>query len=296
MSPSQTITDKRDRAAIFRDRLGRAMADADLSRAALARAAGVDRSTLSQLLSPGGTRLPNAQLIAECARVLGISSDWLLGLSDRPERAADLVAAAMAMPEAPRALIDETVFAWHREAAGYKIRHVPAGLPDMLKTEAVLRWEYAPSLGRTIDQAIGASRDRLDWMRSGKSDYEIAIPLHELAAFAEGSGYYSGLPAPVRRDQIAHLGRLHDQLYPTLRVTLFDARRLWSAPVTVFGPLLAVIYLGRNYLAFRDTERVRAITRHFDGLLREAAVEARDLPAHLDALSALVQGTSPERS
>jgi hypothetical protein len=154
----------------------------------------------------------------------------------------------------------------------------------MLKTEGMLRWEYEPTLGRTTDQTIGASRDRLDWMRSARSDYEIALPLHELSSFARAEGYYSGLSPRLRREQIGHLADLHAQLYPTLRIHLYDARRVYSAPITVFGPLLAVLYLGRNYLAFRDSERVQAISRHFDALVREAAVPSRDVPAHLARL------------
>ena len=44
------------------------------------------------------------------------------------------------------------------EAAGHKIRHVPAMLPDILKTEAVLEWEYAAFLDKTPEQASGAMR------------------------------------------------------------------------------------------------------------------------------------------
>jgi len=279
-----TKIDKRDRAQQFRDRLAQAMATARSNQSALARAVGVDRSTVSQLLTATGPRLPNAQVVAECARTLGVSADWLLGLTDRPERAADLLAAATDMPEAPRALVDEQIFAWHQEAAGYKIRHVPAGLPDMLKIRELLRWEYEPTLGRTTDQAIGASEDRLAWMRQSRSDYEIALPVHDLAAFAGASGYYAGLPADIRRRQIDRLARLHDQLYPNLRLYLFNARRLYSAPVTIFGPLLAVIYLGSNYIAFRDRERISTITRHFDRLVREADISPRTLPGFLDRL------------
>ena len=277
--------DKRDRAQLFQFRLQQAMTTAGLSQSALARAVGVDRSTVSQLLSGIGTRLPNAQVVAECAAVLGVSSDWLLGLSDLPERAADLLAASLQMSEAPRALIDERIFAWHQEAAGYKIRHVPAALPDMLKTDAMLRWEYEPHLGRTTDQAIGASRDRLEWMRSSLSDYELAMPLYEIESFVTSTGYYRGLPADIRDAQIQHFLELHDQLYPSLRVILFDARRLWSSALTVFGPLAGVIYLGQQYMAFRVRERVRALTQHFDGLVREAEVSARDWPRHIQALS-----------
>ena len=46
-----------------------------------------------------------------------------------------------------------------------------------------------------------------------------------------------------------------------------------------------MLYLGRNYLAFRDTERVQAMTRHFDTLVREAAVPSRDFPEHLEQLA-----------
>lgn len=279
--------DKRDRADLFRSRLAEAMATRAITRAALARAVGVDRSTLSQLLAPG-TRLPNAQLAADVAQALGISADWLLGLTGRPEPVADLLATSLTVTEAPRALIDETIFAWHREAAGYKIRHVPATLPDMLKTRAVMEWEYRPQLGRTAEQAIGASEDRLQWMRQSRSDYEIALPLHELAAFAGGTGYYDGLPPDIRAGQLDRLIQLTDQLYPALRLYLFDARRVFSAPVTIFGPLLAVIYLGRHYLAFRDSVRVQQLSQHFDWLVKEAAFSARDVPAHLRTLRAQV--------
>lgn len=283
------MVDKRARASLLRERLHRAMTDKGLSQADLSRRIGVDRSTVSQILSGQGARLPNAQVVAECARALDVSADWLLGLSERPERLADLLAASLTLTEAPRALIDDTIFAWHREAAGYKIRHVPATLPDMLKTHEVMRWEYTPHLGRTIEQAIGASEDHLALMRASRSDYEIAFPLHEIEAFARAEGYYSGLPRDVRLDQIERLERLYGQLYPSLRIYVFDARRVFSAPVTVFGPLLAVLYVGRHYIAFRDAVRVDAIAAHFDWLVREAAVGARDFPGLLARLRAEVR-------
>lgn len=277
-------TDKRARATLFRSRLGEAMSKKHMSQSALARVVGVDRSTVSQLLSGKGARLPNAQVVGECARALGISADWLLGLTDRPETATDILATSLSLTEAPRAAVDAQIFEWHKEAAGYKIRHVPAALPDMLKTRAMLEWEYAPHLGRSTDQAIGASEDRLEWMRGTQSDYEITLPLYEMQSFARGEGYYRGLSLAVRRAQIAQLIEVTEQLYPRLRLSLFDARRVYSAPVTIFGPLLAVVYIGRNYMAFRDTERVQALTGHFDHLLREASVADREMPDYLRSL------------
>jgi transcriptional regulator with XRE-family HTH domain len=279
--------DKRERAQLFRARLAAAMAQAGRSQAALARAVGVDRSTVSQLLDPGTARLPNAQVAAECASALGVSADWLLGLAELQEPAAHLLAAGVTLSDAHRALLDDRILGWYREAAGYKIRHVPATLPDLLKTPEVLDWEYEPALGPDTGRVQAAARDRLDWMRSARSDFEIALPLHELAAFARAEGYYAGLSPRLRRAQFAHLGATYAELYPTLRVHLYDARRVFSAPLTVFGPLLAVVYLGSSHLAFRDSERVQAISRHFDGLVRQAAVASRDVPAHLERLAGM---------
>lgn len=274
--------DKRIRADLFRTRLGEAMKIRAMSQSALARGVGVDRSTISQLLRHPTTRLPNAQVVGECAAVLGVSADWLLGLTERPETAAEMLANTLSLTDAPRALIDEQIFRWHTEAAGYKIRHVPAALPDMLKTRAMLEWEYTPHLGPNTDQAIMASQDRMAWMRASRSDYEIALPVQELESFVRRHGQYAGLPDDIRRDQIRHLLDTTRSIYPRLRLYLYDVRQIYSAPVTIFGPLLAVIYIGRNYMAFRDSERVAALTGHFDSLIRESQITARAVPDYLE--------------
>lgn len=283
------LSNKLSRAALFRDRLAAAMVTAGATRSGLARAVGVDRSTITQILSDSAARLPGGHVVAGAAQALGVSADWLLGLTDRPEQAGELLATTLSISETGRASrIDDRIFAWHQEAAGYKIRHVPATLPDALKTTEVMEWEYRETFNQTPDRAIAVAEARRDWMRATTSDYEIAIPLHELQALAEGSGYYRSLPASARRAQLAWFLEVHDELYPTLRVFVFDARRVFSAPLTVFGPKLAAIYLGRFNIAFRDRDRVQALTRHFDWLIRESVYTARDVPDLWRALAAAI--------
>ncbi len=276
--------DKRARAGLFRDRLDQALAREGLTRSALARAAGVDRSTIGQLLQEGEARLPNGQLVADLAAALAVSADWLLGLTDRPERPGDLLQAALTVTGAARSSADAQIIDWHREAAGYKIRHVPATLPDMLKTDAVLRWEYAAFLGKTPDQAVRSSLDLADWIRTENSDYEIALPLHELTAFAGGEGYWRGLDPAVRAEQLTQFASACEDLYPRLRVFLYDARVVYSVPLTLFGPRLAVVYAGRFYFAFRERARLAALIEHFDGLVRAAEVDAREAAAFIAGL------------
>ena len=283
--------DKRARSNLFRNRLQKAMDLKGDTQSSLARKTGADRSTLSQILAGTTPRLPNGQLVAQCANSLGVSADWLLGLSDQPDSLEQILEQAMTMVDAPRALIDAQIFAWHQRAAGYKIRHVPTGLPDMVKIRSMLEWEYAPSLGHTIDLAIASAEDRLNWMRQAQSDYEIALPIHELQAFARAEGYYSGCPRQIRIEQLKHLAQLTAQLYPVMRFSLFDARKIYSAPITIFGPLLAVIYLGQKYLVFRVPDRIQALSQHFDGLIREAEIGTRELPAFIGALLQQIDAT-----
>ena len=173
---------------------------------------------------------------------------------------------------------------WHEEARGYKIRHVPATLPDMLKSEFVLQFEYSRSLGRTSDQAIADMRAKLDYLRQPETDYEIAVPRDELESFAEGHGYWSGLNKSIRRDQLERLAQICSELYPSLRLYLFDRKTLFSAPLTIFGPISASIYVGQMHMIFRERRQIQALSGHFDALVRGATVDARRVPQTLEGM------------
>ena len=250
----------------------------------MARRCGVDRSTIAQLLADDEARLPNAHLAAECAFALSVSADWLLGLSERSETAADLLDSSFRVTEAERSFADAQIDEWHREAAGYKIRHVPATLPDILKTDAVFEFEYAAFRDKTPDQAISAMRDKADWLRRPGSDYEICCSRELVESLARGEGYWRGLPEQAREEQILHMARACRDLYPSLRLYLYDTKVVFSAPVTIFGPLLAVIYIGGQYMVFRETRQIRALTDHFDQLIRDSDTDARSAANRIESM------------
>ena len=276
--------DKRRRASLFRERLMEVMSMKGMTKSGLSRAAKVDRSTIGQLLKNDHPRLPNAQLTADAANALGVSTDWLLGLTNRPETPGDIVAAALSLSPAERTSADEQLLEWHHEAAGYKVRHVPATLPDVLKTKRMLDWEYASVRERRLPEAFSAMQDQLQWLSSGVSDYEIAVPVHEIESCAAGTAYYKGVEKSVRYEQLGFIADQCDQMFPRLRIFLFDAHRVFSSPVTIFGPNLAVVYVGQCYLAFREVERVKSLSSHFDWLVREAVVDARNVSTHIRSM------------
>ena len=276
--------DKRRRASLFRERLIEVMSVKGMTKSGLSRAANVDRSTIGQLLKNDQPRLPNAQLAADAANALGVSTDWLLGLTNRPETPGDIIAAALSLSPAERTSADEQLLEWHHEAAGYKVRHVPATLPDILKTKRILDWEYASVRERRLPEALSAIQDQLQWLSSGVSDYEIAVPVHEIESCAAGTAYYKNVEKDVRYEQLGFIADQCDQMFPRLRIFLFDAHSVFSSPVTIFGPNLAVIYVGQCYLAFREVERIKSLSSHFDWLVREAVVDARNVSTHIRSL------------
>ena len=80
--------------------------------------------------------------------------------------------------------------------------------------------------------------------------------------------------------------RLAEELYPTLRIYLFDGLTHFSAPYTVFGPMRAAVYIGQLYFVINTQEHVRVLTRHFDDLIRAATVQANEVATFLSGLRA----------
>ena len=80
------------RVKLFRDRVGQIIRQRKLNYSQFAKSIGVDRSTLSQLLSENDLRLPRADTLASIAEHYQISVDWLLGLTDEGSLDTELVA------------------------------------------------------------------------------------------------------------------------------------------------------------------------------------------------------------
>jgi transcriptional regulator with XRE-family HTH domain len=279
------IIDRRETVRIFRARFLEALEKAGLSRSALARRTGIDRSTLSQLLSPENDRLPRADTAAAIAAVLRVSLDWLLGLSHEAKLGADVLQESVHFTPSAQTPVDENLARWHVEAAGYKIRYVPTTLPDLIKTEDVLRYEYRDYVAKSADQAIAASHGKLAYTRLPDTDMEICMPRQALEAFAKGEERWSGLAPSVRVAQLDKMAEIGDELYPSLRIFLFDALTHYSVPYTIFGPSRAAVYLGQMFFVFTTTPHIRVLTRHFDGLVRAATVQATETVDYLRNLA-----------
>jgi transcriptional regulator with XRE-family HTH domain len=280
--------DRRDFLEEFRQRLEQVIDESGLGRSAFAQSVGMDRSTLSQLLSPGNDRLPRVETLAAIAAQRRVSVDWLLGLSREGEGhfGADIIAEGGPSIERNAAAVsDEQLSRWHTEAIGYKIRYVPSTLPDLLKTEDVIRYELGSSLARTPQRGLEATARSLAYQRRPETDMESCSSAQSVEEFARGEGIWSDLPAPTRRAALEHMAGLAEELYPTFRWFLYDGLERFAVPVTIFGPLRAAIYLGQMYFVFNTTEHVRALTDQFDDLIRGAVVQPPDVPRRLRDLA-----------
>ncbi len=268
---------------VLHERLAEAIQRSGLNKSEFAEAAGVDRTTLSQLLSANTSRLPRADTLHAIAVAHDLSVDWLIGLSNVGPVAAELLPHTSFEAPGPSST-DEKLLSWLDEAADYKIRYVPSTLPDLLKTEAVIRFERARAGGPNADQTIEVTEAQLAWARHPDTEMECCSSVQGLASFARGEGLWSRLGVEARRQQIDHIAKLVDELYPTFRWFLFDGSRRYAAPVTVFGPKRAALYLGHLYLVLTSAEHVRTISRHFDSLIRDADIQPTSVTTHLQRL------------
>ena len=280
MSRQQTVE-------IFRQRLIAVIEQSGLSRSAFATEIGLDRSTMSQLLSPNNDRLPRAETIIAIAAMAQVSVDWLLGLSEQGTMGTELVADALQIEANAGLPFDERLQRWHKEAAGYKIRYVPSTLPDLLKIEDVIRYEYKDYDQRLPDLRIEQSEARLQYSRRPETDMEVCNTYQRLEVFARGEGIWKSLSLATRCAQLERMIELSDELYPTLRWFLYDGVQSYSVPYTIFGPQRAAIYLGNMYFVFNATKQIQVLTRHFDGLIRAAVIQPTDI---IDFLQQLLQG------
>lgn len=275
------MTDKRDLLRIFEERLAKVLRDTGLNQSEFAAAVGLDRSTLSQLLSSSNRRLPRVETLVAIAEYHQTSLDWLIGLSNVGPMQAEMMDEQMSFAKNALAHNDERLIAWHQEAIGYKIRYVPSTLPDLLKTDEVIQFEMADYVATTPQQKIETASARLAWTRGPETDLECCNSVQAVETFARGGGIWRTMELRHRLAQLDHMIELCDELYPTLRWFLFDGRERYAAPVTIFGPLRAALYLGQMYLVLTSIEHVRTLTAQFDDLIRGAVVQPPDIPAFL---------------
>ena len=272
--------DKRELAALFRDRLGRLLARRGEAPARFADRVGLDRSALSQFMDPASTRMPRSEALADIARSEGVTTDWLLGLT-QAEIEGTAITPALEIEQSANGRGETLIAAWHREAIGYKIRYVPATIPDLLRTDAVIDYEFSRS--EPVKPAIKADqqREQLAYSRRPETDIEVCLPLQTIEHLETGTGLWSGLSLSDRQAQLTQMAQLTEELYPTFRLFLFDGRARFAAPYTVFGPQRAALYLGSMYLVVNSVEHIRALTQHFDMLIRTACVGPDRASDHL---------------
>jgi transcriptional regulator with XRE-family HTH domain len=271
--------DKRAISSAFRERLRTLLGDERGGVAAFVRDTGVDRSALSQFLSPEIDRLPRAETLRRIAEARGVTVDWLLSLTNTPA-GVQQVAPAVQIEQAQDPAGGSPLDRWRHEAAGMKLRYVPSSLPDML--------HLGPE-GAAPDARAGQPENVLGGFTLGEMDVEIAMPLQTLQDLAEGTGLWRGTGAALRRRQLDHMAGTCAEAYPALRLHLYDGRETFAAPFTVFGRIRAAVYLGEAYLVVTAAEQVGALTRLFDNLVRRSVVGPDRVHETLAALAGSVR-------
>ncbi|CAD7837786.1 MAG: hypothetical protein [Olavius algarvensis Gamma 3 endosymbiont] len=221
---------KQEIVGIFRKRLLESMQTRGLNQSALSRETGVDRSTLSQLLAEENLRMPRADTVASLARSLQVSTDWLLGLSQDSRFGAEILRQSFEVAPHEQSPADDNLKRWYEEAEGLKIRYVPVQLPDVVKTDQVLEYEYGEVAERPVSRAKEQARYHLNFSRGPDNDLEICMPLQNLLGFCRGEGLWRDLGREARAEQIDAMLETLEELYPSVRLYLYDSRSVTRCP------------------------------------------------------------------
>ena len=263
--------DRRALSAAFRDRFRTVLQDVGDDIPGFLRSTGLDRSALSQLRDPKRDRLPRAETLRRIADATGVSVDWLLARDTAREGRQEMTDSSALLSDDPEAG-SSPLSRWHAEAAGHKVRYVPATLPDML------------SLSSQSDGAEGEEKV-LSGFDLGEMDLEIAMPIQTLATLARQQGIWRATPPDIARHQLIHIAELCDIHYPVLRLHLFDGATHFCAPFTVFGRMRAAVYVGEAFVSVTGTDEVRFFTRRFDTLVRASVVTPDKVAESLVAMA-----------
>ncbi|TQM94596.1 transcriptional regulator with XRE-family HTH domain [Roseinatronobacter monicus] len=265
---------KREASALFRGRLAQLLAQSRMTQSAFAESLGIDRSALSQLLTGPDPRLPRAETLLAIAAQFQVSADWLLGLSEDTgtvTQTLDSVETEAALDSESRTAMER----WHQEATGQKMRYVPAHLPDLMRTPEVIAFQAQQS-EQERRRLHAQTQRRLRLSRAPEADIEMCMPLQSFEIFAAGCGVWRGLPAAVRQKQLDYIAQTVDELYPSFRMYLFDGRKRFAPPMTLFGYHRAAVYAGEVYLLIRSKRLIRDLAQGFDGHIRAAEVHAHE--------------------
>lgn len=258
--------DKRELSRLFKDRLRQVATSHAEGRGHFMQSVGVDRSALSQFLSPESDRLPRAETLRQIAAVSGVSVDWLLCLENAPEGRQEVTTSVQIEQEV---LADGStpLDKWRNEAAGFKLRTVPSTLPDIVS--------LAPDAASDspIDDARGGGVENiLKRLSLSDIDVEVAMPIQTLQDLSARTGLWRATSRDACHQQLSHMARICRDTYPALRLHVYDGSQTFSAPFTVFGNQRVALYIGGAYLVVSSADQVRSFARQFDSLVRDAVV------------------------
>ncbi|WP_227269134.1 helix-turn-helix domain-containing protein [Roseobacter weihaiensis] len=258
--------DKRHLSRLFKDRLRRVVSSHPDGRGHFMRATGIDRSALSQFLSPDTDRMPRAETLRRIAAVSGVSVDWLLCLENAPEGRQEVTQSVQIEKEV-QADGSTPLDQWRHEAAGFKLRTVPSTLPDIVSLAPETKQRDAHE-----DARGGGVENVLERISLNDMDVEVAMPLQTLQDLSARSGLWREASRDSCRRQLFHMARICGENYPALRLHLYDGTRVFSAPFTVFGNQRVALYIGDAYLVVSGPDQVRGFARQFDRLVRQAVI------------------------
>lgn len=253
----------------FKRRLRQLIDENSMSMSAFARFCELDRSTLSQILSPHNYRLPRLENTLLIASKMNVSIDWLIGLSNNRPGVDDLPL-QITKNENENPGFDDHLDVWFEESLGQKVRYSPSTLPELLKTKAVNTYEFKDFEKLDHKERIARTKKRLGYQKKGETDLEVCNSFQAVEGFIKGEGVWKNLSKRNRLEQVDYIIEISRELYPSFRWYLYDIKNNYSVPLYIYGRKRACVFTGESYFVFTQTDHIKTLISSFDNLIRNA--------------------------
>ena len=274
--------DKKSLFKCFQIRFNETFSNLGCTQAEFSRLSGVDKTIIAQLINSDDIRLIRMDTIYQIAKALNVSSDWLLGLSNSPEQATNILSQSIYMdPIEDYDPIEEPIFKFLHDNKGMKARYVSASLLDHFKTPETLSYETGLSL-KKIEPLY--SESQYGGIELSDYDFEACQSIHQLNSFAKGEDAWSGFSKKDRKHQLEYMRSRVEALYPTYKVYLYDDLSYFSVPFTIFGRQTAAVWTGNGYLIFKNDSYVRIFVKLFNRILKSAEYYPHEFTGYIDKL------------
>lgn len=280
---------KEDVFETFQERLKRSIQALEISPTEFCRKNDIDRSTLTQLMHNKDLRVPRIDTLAKLSCALGVSSDWLIGISNEKGTMAEIMSESLrTIPSYDSASEYKEPLEQIAETGDIdtKIRHHLITVPEYLYLDKIIPQYYSnlrvndrEEFSKIIDRFIHVLRPNVP-----KMAFETIFSVQVLQKMVERRDRWRNISKEDIRDQLLHIADYYEEIYPQQQLYLYDEVDRLCAPMLIYGSKKVSLWVGSFHFVFNASNVVNAAHENLNAMIRIAKYLPHQSPDYIRSL------------